>query len=315
MRRCFIGSPHRLELPRTGEMGLGVVRLDLDGRLEPLEGGLGVSLGVLDRTEPDQGTHKIRIKLEGFAEARFRLVQPALEHQDLAQPLMDFGGTGNLGGQLQELHLRLFQVAPVNGRLGAFTDLLHVPDCSAVGGECGFPRHASDQLHPAMAASRLNDRHLIAIEAPPRMASRPLPWGGPIVSPGPGSPCDPFRQTGKRPGKSATRRTLRRGYNTVNAGYATWQSAKPASTHGPFRPDRSSLRPKVVLQLEVEGELNNRFEDDGIDHTVKAVGGQGVVIKCPTLAERLYCRPARSGPPATVSDSLAVYESYISVGK
>lgn len=121
----FIGSPHRLELPRTGEMGLGVVRLDLDGRLEPLEGRLGVSLGVLDRTEPDQGTHKIRIKLEGFAEARFRLVQPALEHQDLAQPLMDFGGTGNLGGQLQELHLRLFQVAPVNGRLGAFTDLLH----------------------------------------------------------------------------------------------------------------------------------------------------------------------------------------------
>jgi hypothetical protein len=32
------------------------------------------------------------------------------------------------------------------------------------------------------------------------MASRPLPWGGLIVSLGLGPPCDPFRQTGKRPG-------------------------------------------------------------------------------------------------------------------
>src|SRR5271165_2817358 len=72
--------------------------------------------------------------------------------------------------------------------------------CWAVGGFCGFPRRAPDQLHPALAASRLNDRHLTAIEAPRRMASRPLPWGGLIVSLGLGPPCDPFRQTGKRPG-------------------------------------------------------------------------------------------------------------------
>jgi hypothetical protein len=37
---------------------------------------------------------------------------------------MGFGGTGDLSGQLQQLHLRLFQVAPIDGRLGPLADLL-----------------------------------------------------------------------------------------------------------------------------------------------------------------------------------------------
>ena len=52
------------------------------------------------------------------------------------------------------------------------------------------------------------------------MAGRPLPWGGLIVSLGLGPPCDPFRQTGKRPGNPETHRTLRRSQPTVNPGCA-----------------------------------------------------------------------------------------------
>src|SRR5271157_5328951 len=99
--------------------------------------------------------------------------------------------------------------------------------CWAVGGFCGFSRRAPGQLHPALAASRLNDRHLTAIEAPRRMASRPLPWRGLIVSLGLGPPCDPFRQTGKRPGNPETRRTLRRSQPQVNPG-----CAREAGPHG-----------------------------------------------------------------------------------
>jgi len=106
--------------------------------------------------------------------------------------------------------------------------------CWAVGGFCGFPRRAPGQLHPALAASRLNDRHLTAIEAPRRMASRPLPWGGLIVSLGLGPPCDPFRQTGKRPGNPETCRTLRRSQPTVNPGCAHELTSQGRGAARPF---------------------------------------------------------------------------------
>ncbi len=131
---CIIGPPHRLELAGTGEMGLGIVRLDLDSRLESLECGLGIALGILDGTQPDQGADKVRIKLERPPEARFGLVQPALKHQDFAQPLMNLGGPGNLGGKLEQLSLRLFQIAPIDGRLGSLADLLGAS--GLLGGGC-----------------------------------------------------------------------------------------------------------------------------------------------------------------------------------
>ncbi len=53
------------------------------------------------------------------------------------------------------------------------------------------------------------------------MASRPLPWGGLIVSLGLGTPCDPFRQNSKRPGNPETQRTLRRRQHAVNAGWTS----------------------------------------------------------------------------------------------
>ena len=172
------------------------MRLDLDGRLESLEGGLIVSLGGFNGTEPDQGPDIIRIEWQRSTKARFRLIQPALEHQDLAQSLVDFGGTGDLGGQLQQLHFRLFQIPPIEGCLGTLADLLGTGCLFGGWRIVRVDPCAPAQLHPTVAASRLKDMHLTAIEAPPRMASRPLPWGGLIVSPGPGPPCDPLFQTG-----------------------------------------------------------------------------------------------------------------------
>ena len=69
------------------------------------------------------------------------------------------------------------------------------------------------------------------------MASRPLPWGGLIVSLGLGPPCDPFRQTGKRPGNPETRRTLRRSQPTVNPGCA----------HEAMRQDRGFSSNRILV--------------------------------------------------------------------
>ncbi len=53
-----------------------------------------ISLGGFDRAQPDQGADIVGVELQRPAEAGLGLVEPSLELEDLAQPMMGLGGPG-----------------------------------------------------------------------------------------------------------------------------------------------------------------------------------------------------------------------------
>ena len=63
-RQRLVGSAQRLEHAALGEVGLGLVRVDLDGVLEPLQSGFRPAELRLDLAQADQGPDVLGVELQ-----------------------------------------------------------------------------------------------------------------------------------------------------------------------------------------------------------------------------------------------------------
>lgn len=79
-----VGLPHALQYQSTGEVGLRIMRFDLDGRFEALERGRGLPFRVFNCSKSDQGAHVVRVELQGSTKTGLGLVEPPLKLEDLA---------------------------------------------------------------------------------------------------------------------------------------------------------------------------------------------------------------------------------------
>ncbi len=93
-RQGVVGLAYRFQRLAAGEVSLGVVGLDLDRRLVPLEGRWQVSPRGLDIAEPDQRVGIICVELERPSEAGVGFGEPSFELENLPQPLVRLGRAG-----------------------------------------------------------------------------------------------------------------------------------------------------------------------------------------------------------------------------
>ena len=120
---CLVDLALRLEDPALGQVGLGLMRVDLDGLVEPLQGRVVASELRLHLALADQGRDVFGVELEGAAIRGAGLGPLPLELHDPAEPVMRLGRTGRAGHQSLEVVAGTDVVPTVDGRLGALAQV------------------------------------------------------------------------------------------------------------------------------------------------------------------------------------------------
>ena len=154
-----------LERPAPGQVGLGLVGVDLDGLLEPDQGVLLAAEAGVDLPEADQGADVMGVQAQRLLVLGLGLDRPVLELEDLAQAEVQLGRAGRLLEQQLQVGLArsksLRSIASVaawlrSWRLGALRRGLGL----GIRGGAGHPRSpaaapkARPTQQPAIAARR-----------------------------------------------------------------------------------------------------------------------------------------------------------------
>jgi hypothetical protein len=120
---CLIDLALRLQDPALGQVGLGLVRVDLDGVVEPLQGRVVTPELRLHLALADQGRDVFGVDLEGAAIRGGGLGPLPLELHHPAEPVMGLGRSGRAGHQPLEVVSRADIILSVDGGLGALAQV------------------------------------------------------------------------------------------------------------------------------------------------------------------------------------------------